>query len=358
MKIRLGENIQALRKARGLTQEQLAQAMGVTVGAVSKWEKGGCCPDMQLLPELAEFFGTSVDVLLGYGWEKRGMGESAASIKALGKEKRYDEAMAEAERALRHYPNAFAVVFESAAVFMHAGFERGDSALIRRAQTLYARALTLLEQNSDEEISEVSLRCDIARSHLILGEYETAIALLRRDNVMHVNDREIGFCLRELGRREEAREYTAKAFLFTLLHLFNASVDMLNILEEQGENGEKLAMCDWLLGVFGGLLPRSGGSYITKLLALLHAVRATILHENGRVEETEMELLQALDCARRFDASPARRESSIRFAPIQGYQFYDDTGESAIRGIWDIVSQQNSDALAAMLRRLEGENAP
>ena len=41
MKIRLGENIQALRKARGLTQEQLAQAMGVTVGAVSKWEKGG-----------------------------------------------------------------------------------------------------------------------------------------------------------------------------------------------------------------------------------------------------------------------------------------------------------------------------
>ena len=40
MKIRLGERIQALRKARGLTQEQLAQAMGVTVGAVSKWEKG------------------------------------------------------------------------------------------------------------------------------------------------------------------------------------------------------------------------------------------------------------------------------------------------------------------------------
>lgn len=356
MKIHLGENIQALRRARGLTQEQLAQAMGVTVGAVSKWEKGSCCPDMQLLPELAEFFGTSVDVLLGYGWEKRGMGESAACIKAMGKEKRYDEAMAETERALRHYPNAFAVVCEGAAVFMHAGFERSDPALIRRALALYTRALTLIEQNTDEEVSEVSIRCEIARGHLILGEYETALALLRRDNVMHVNDREIGFCLRELGRHEEAREFTAKAFLNALFRLFNASVDMLNSLGGQGESGEALAMCDWLLGVLSGLLPRSGESYITKLLALLHAAKATILHESGRETEAESALKQALDCARRFDASPARQESSIRFASIQGYQFYDDTGETAEKGVRDIVLEQNSDALTAMLMRVGKEN--
>ena len=355
MKIHLGERIQALRKARGLTQEQLAQAMGVTVGAVSKWEKGSCCPDMQLLPELAEFFGTSVDVLLDYGWEKRGMGESAARIKAMGKEKRYDEAMDEAERALRHYPNAFAVVFESAAVFMHAGFERGDHARIRRAQALYTRALALMEQNTDEEISEVFIRCEIARSHLILGEYETAVALLRRDNVLHVNDREIGFCLRELGRQEEAREYTAKAFLHALFSLFNASVDVLNLLNGQGERGEKLAMCDWLLSLYGGLLPGTGESYAVKLLALLHAVKAAVLHEDGRVEEAEGSLAQALDCARRFDASPAGPESGIRFAPIRGYQFYDDTGETAEEGVRDIVRQQNSDALTAMLERVGRE---
>ena len=40
MHIKLGDNIRAMRKMRGLTQEQLAEAFGVTVGAVSKWESG------------------------------------------------------------------------------------------------------------------------------------------------------------------------------------------------------------------------------------------------------------------------------------------------------------------------------
>ena len=41
MKVCLAENIRMMRKERGLTQEQLAEAMGITVGTVSKWETGG-----------------------------------------------------------------------------------------------------------------------------------------------------------------------------------------------------------------------------------------------------------------------------------------------------------------------------
>ena len=49
-----GTLIRALREERGLTQRQLADALGVTDKAVSKWERGGGCPDVELLPGLSE----------------------------------------------------------------------------------------------------------------------------------------------------------------------------------------------------------------------------------------------------------------------------------------------------------------
>ena len=56
--IKLHEQLASLRKQKGLTQEGLAQIFGVTNQSVSKWESGACCPDISLLPDIANFFGT------------------------------------------------------------------------------------------------------------------------------------------------------------------------------------------------------------------------------------------------------------------------------------------------------------
>ena len=61
----LGKNIALYRKEKGMTQEALANALGVTNQAVSKWELDTCCPDIQLLPKLADLFGISLDTLFG-----------------------------------------------------------------------------------------------------------------------------------------------------------------------------------------------------------------------------------------------------------------------------------------------------
>lgn len=64
--INLGSILAENRRKRGLTQEALAAHMGVSKGAVSKWETGSSLPDISLLPQLASYFGISVDQLIGY----------------------------------------------------------------------------------------------------------------------------------------------------------------------------------------------------------------------------------------------------------------------------------------------------
>ena len=61
----LGKRIMALRKGAGMTQEQLAERLGISPQAVSKWENDISCPDISMLPALASLFDISVDALLG-----------------------------------------------------------------------------------------------------------------------------------------------------------------------------------------------------------------------------------------------------------------------------------------------------
>ena len=61
----LGKRISAHRKRSGLTQDKLAERLGVTAQAVSKWENDLSCPDITMLPKLAQIFGVTTDELLG-----------------------------------------------------------------------------------------------------------------------------------------------------------------------------------------------------------------------------------------------------------------------------------------------------
>ena len=65
MKENFAIKLRELRKASGMTQEQLAAEFGVSVQAVSKWENDLSCPDITLLPQLARLFGVTTDELLG-----------------------------------------------------------------------------------------------------------------------------------------------------------------------------------------------------------------------------------------------------------------------------------------------------
>ena len=64
MQLNLGQKIRELRQRDGRTQETLAEAIGVTSQAVSRWEANGGYPDMEMIPSIVHYFGVSIDYLL------------------------------------------------------------------------------------------------------------------------------------------------------------------------------------------------------------------------------------------------------------------------------------------------------
>ena len=60
---KVGSLILELRKEKNMTQKQLADLMNISDKTISKWERGLGCPDISLIPDLAQIFGVNIDIL-------------------------------------------------------------------------------------------------------------------------------------------------------------------------------------------------------------------------------------------------------------------------------------------------------
>lgn len=87
---RIGETIARLRKERSMTQEALAECLGVSAQTISKWENSTTCPDIMLLPVLADLFGVTVDDLYG----------RITTEKRISREESFDAAMEQMRRII------------------------------------------------------------------------------------------------------------------------------------------------------------------------------------------------------------------------------------------------------------------
>ena len=103
--MQIGEKIKALRKGRKRTQEQLAEALHVSAQAVSKWETGASCPDVDMLPRLAAYFGTSMDELFDFDRRKLDAEVEALVTESLPLRAEPEKAEAFYRAALEKYPD-------------------------------------------------------------------------------------------------------------------------------------------------------------------------------------------------------------------------------------------------------------
>ena len=100
----IGTNISELRRAKGLTQQQLAEKLGVSGQSVSKWENDVCAPDVGQFPLLAELFGVSIDRL--YGFRLASGEEAEAIVDRADQCETLEENIAMLKAGLEKYPNS------------------------------------------------------------------------------------------------------------------------------------------------------------------------------------------------------------------------------------------------------------
>ncbi|MCR1139724.1 helix-turn-helix domain-containing protein [Clostridium botulinum] len=107
--LNIGKCIIHKRKEKGITQEQLANYIGVSKASVSKWESGLSYPDIVLLPELATYFNISVDELLGYSPQltKEDIKKTYSKLSHEFAVKPFDEAMEQCNKLIKKYYSCF-----------------------------------------------------------------------------------------------------------------------------------------------------------------------------------------------------------------------------------------------------------
>ena len=166
MELHLNENIKKYRKKRGMTKEQLSEAMGVSVGAVSKWESGQMNPEIGMIVRIADFFELSVDSLLGYSYRSRNLSDTLNLIKSLSNKKDYSAVKDEIFKALLKYPNDFDIVYQSGITLSNLGWEREDKEAVAQSLVLLEHSCSLIEQNSNPDISIGSIKAGLQLFYL------------------------------------------------------------------------------------------------------------------------------------------------------------------------------------------------
>ena len=357
MKMMLAENIRAFRKERSLTQEQLSEALGVTAGAVYKWEAKLSIPELELIIQMADFFDTSVDVLLGYEVKDNRLETTVRRLQECRRSKDW-EGLAEAEKALKKYPHSFQIVTESAALYRAFGFESGDKALFHRALELLEQSRLLLPQNEDPRISEQTIYGRIAEAYLGLDETDKAIELWRTHNADGVYSSRIGHILAQDDNVDEAVPFLSEALTKLLSDLISTIIGYMNVYLKRGDYVSCQAILSWGTGLLLGLRDADKPNYFDRVSAVFLAALAGSQFLPGQKDKARDTLIKAKELAAFFDASPSYDESDIRFiSRIEGASAHDDLGATAMDGVNHTVSQFDNEEFTALWKSImEQEN--
>ncbi len=331
MQLELGQKIRELRHRDGRTQEALADALGVTSQAISRWEANGGYPDMEMIPAIANYFGVSIDELFGYENDReRRIDEAVKHIydmnsKNNGVNINIDECVELAREALVEFPGNDKVLCCLAAVLYTAGYvkygeyhlmdEKGydvydvethrEYAEWREAIKIYEKVLPNLK------LGEMRSRavCELTQLYLNTGEHGRALEVISSAPDIY-GSREF-LQINACDGEERARAYSE-----ALIKTVQASADLMvhTVITYNGNMAieDKIDCLRSAIGIYDHVFTDGNYGYFNNYISRIYTLLSVYLWLNGRHDEAFKALDDALERFRKYE----KQEDAYYTAPL------------------------------------------
>ncbi|SFV00137.1 helix-turn-helix domain-containing protein [Butyrivibrio sp. INlla21] len=353
MKLNLSENIKSFRKERKMTQEKLAEALGVTVGAVYKWESGLSTPELSLIVEMADLFDTSVDVLLGYKMKNNRVDHIVKNINKLCKS--FDnEAITEVDKALVKYPNSFEVLNISAETYGYYGITKRDCAMMRKSLDLFEKVILLLPQNTNPAISEATIRGNMANILFMLGETNNGLEILKKYNASAMYSGVIGTYMTIFtDNKDEAVPFLSEGLVRAFSDMMTSIVGYIFFFCHKKEWKKAIEINNYAIAIINGLRTDEKFNSLDKIQSELLAALSYLQKKSGKKKESERTFKEAIETAKRFDSNPDYSINSMRYVEKEeDLLIYDIFGAGAIEAILKVFNKLGDDDLIIKCKEL------
>ena len=182
--INIAKTIVNKRKEKGITQDELANYIGVSKASVSKWETGQSYPDITFLPQLAAYFNISIDDLMGYEPQmtKEDIRKLYSELANDFATKPFDEVLDKCREIAKKYFSCFPLLFQIGALLINysslANEKEKSAFILVEAKELCVR---VKEESDDAELASQALGLEAVCAHM-LGNPNEVLELLGETN--------------------------------------------------------------------------------------------------------------------------------------------------------------------------------
>ena len=290
----LGNNIKELRKQKGLRQEQLAEAMGVSTASVSKWETNQSFPELTLLAKLADFFEVSIDTLIGHNLSADRLEALIEQMKKAVDDREEETAVALCEKILRNYPNSDRAVDACADCYYTLFIYTHKNSYMEHCIAQTKRLMSL--KQGEPERKRLERIHDLGNQYELLHQWDTAMDYYEQSNVGGSDDAAIAGCLLNQGKTQEAIKKLSDMLVESIFQQFHAVNRLADGWSTLGENDKACTDLECMYGVMESL------RYNPTTMILIQVKLAGLYEDCGKKEMMEAALRKASVLAAETDA--------------------------------------------------------